>query len=166
MVGYLDDFSMSRNAAKAYDKGLVPASKIKGVPAELVRQFCQPVEWHHSSSWYNRVDFYDPEEVRATFGLEPSAGVNPDPEAVAALAKWRESRKVKPNIYRNCRVEWIDWIGTRRHPKAIERVAEGCTVAIKGQTATITLPDGTTFRKRLGANGFSFEPQNQIAGSR
>ena len=38
MAGYSPDFSMSNNAKSAYAEGRVPASKIPGVPAVLVRQ--------------------------------------------------------------------------------------------------------------------------------
>lgn len=104
----------------------------------------------------NRVDFYDPTEVRATFGLEQHEDYEADPRAVAALAAHKSGAKSLPEVFTNCRVEWIEWGGSLKHPKATKMAAEGCTVSVKGQTASITLPDGKTLTKRLTTNGFSF----------
>lgn len=155
MAGY-NGFSMSNNAVAAYNNGLVPASKIPGVPAALVKEHCRPTEWHHSSKNYNRVDFYDPAEVRAIFGLEVHEDHEADPRAVAALAAHKTGVKKAPDVLTNCRVEWIEWTGSLKRPTATEMVAEGCKVSVKGQTATITLPTGETLTKRLTTNGFSF----------
>jgi len=48
MAGY-NGFSMSNNAVRAYNNGLVPASKVSGVPSALVKEYGRPVEYHHSS---------------------------------------------------------------------------------------------------------------------
>lgn len=160
MAGY-HGFSMSNNAVAAYDAGLVPASKVPGVPAALVAEHCRAAEWHHSSKNFNRVNFYNPAEVRATFGLDAHPDFDADPRALAALAEYKRSRSRGPELLTNCRVEWIEWGGTLRRPTAIARSAEGCTVAVKGQTATITLPDGRLLTKRLSTRGFSFR---QIGG--
>lgn len=166
MTGYSPDFSMSNNAIAAYAEGLVPASKIRGVPAALVERHCRAAEWHHSSKAYNRVNFYDPDLVRAAFGLdhdhvcdaecEHGCSYRADPAAIAALAAHKNDRKAAAAVHENCTVEWIDWIGSLRRPKAIERREAGCTVTVKGQTATITLPNGSTLTKRLSTRGFSF----------
>lgn len=168
MTGYCG-YSMSNNAVKAYEDGLVPASKIKGVPAALVQEFCTAEEWHHTSNRYNRTDFYDASKVRVVFGLPISdeerqrlqneqgydeSDFAPKPAAVAALKN--KGKKEAVTVHERCYVEWIEWSGTRNHPKATERGEAGCTVAVKGQTATITLPSGYSFQKRLSTNGFSF----------
>jgi len=154
MAGY-NGFSMSNNAVTAYEKGYVPASKIKDIPAVLVREHCDPVEWHHCSKHYNKVDFYDPVEVRAIFGLEAHEDYDTDPAAVAALALHKAGGKAV-EVFTNCRVEWLEWGGSRKHPTAKEMIAEDCTVAIKGQTATVTFPDGRQIIKRLATHGFYF----------
>jgi hypothetical protein len=146
---------MSNNAIAAYDAGLAPASKIQGVPAALVRQFRSRAEWHHTSKAFNRTDFYDPAEVRATFGLIAHDDHQANPEAVAALAKSKAG--APPKTHSNCRVEWIEWSGSLKRSKATEHAAQGCTVIVKGQTATITLPGGATLTKRLTTNGFRFQ---------
>ena len=155
MSGYSPDFSMSNNAIAAYDNGLRPASKIPGVPAVLVKKFCRPDEWHHSSKAYNRVNFYNPAEVRAIFGLEASEDFNADPRAVAALADHKAGGAGSETLL-NCRVDCIEWTGSLKRPTATVRSAEGCTVVVKGQTATITLPNGQTLTKRLTTRGFHF----------
>lgn len=156
MVGYCG-FSMSNNAVAAYNDGLVPASKIRGVPAVLVREHCRPSEWHHCSKNYNEVDFYEPSKVRAIFGLEAHEDYKADPRAVAALAAHKAGAKKAAEVMTNCRVEWIEWSGSLRRPKAKQMAADCCTVTVKGQTARITLPDGRTMTKRLATNGFFFK---------
>ncbi len=155
MAGYSPDFSMSNNAIAAYAEGRVPASKIPGVPAALVRQFCRVGEWHHTSKAYNRTPFYDPAEVRALFGLDASEDYAADPGAVAALAAHKAGSDAG-ETHRDCRVEWIEWSGSLKRPHATEMVAEGCAVSVKGQTATVTFTDGRTMTKRLTTNGFRF----------
>lgn len=156
MSGYQSDFSMSNRAVDAYDSGLVPASKVGGVPASLVEAHCRYAEWHHCSSRYNKVKFYNPQYVRATFGIEQHEDYSAAPQAVAALAAYKAAKKSAPVIHTNCRVEWLEWSGSIKHPRANECSADGCTVMVKGQTATVTLPNGNSFIKRLSTNGFSF----------
>ena len=157
MAGY-NNFSMSNNAVAAYDRGLCPASKIKGVPAHLVGMYCTASEWHHSSKQYNKVDFFDPAKVRAIFGLEvdPDGNWDADPAAVEALASHKAAGKPVGVLHTHCEVFWLEWGGTVKHPKATERAATGCAVLVKGQTATVTLPDGSTLVKRVATRGFSF----------
>lgn len=159
MAGYAG-FSMSNNAVDAYDRGLLPASKIgRGIPASLIARHVGHEEWHHSSKHFNEVRFYDPARVLAAFGVEPHPDHEPDPEAIAALAAHKAARADAPNVHTGCTVEWLDWGGTRKHPRAYPQRATGCTVAIKGQTATITLPSGSTFQKRLTTNGFRWSKE-------
>jgi hypothetical protein len=153
--GY-DGFSMSNNAREAYRSGLVTA-KDTGVPAHLVKRFCRYDEWHHTSSRFNVTFFYDREYVRATFGLEPSEEYETNPEAVAALEEYKRGL-ASTKTYENCRVRWLEWGGTRRHPVATPRLVEGCRVTVKGVTATVETPEGKTFIKRLKTRGFWFKP--------
>jgi hypothetical protein len=159
MAGY-SDYSMSNNAVDAYARGLRPASKIPGVPAALVRQYCRPDEWHHTSARYNETNFYDVAEVRAVFGLEKSNQYDPDPAAIAALKAHKAHNKAKKaeEVLTNCEVTWLSWSGSARNPKATEHRASGCTVQLRGNTATVILPSGKSFRKRLTTRGFSYVP--------
>jgi hypothetical protein len=155
MAGYCYQMGMSNNAVAAYCDGRCPASKIPGVPAALVREFAPTSEWHHTSKVYNRTPFYDPTEVRALFGLEPSSDVDPDPRAVAALGRWKATRS-SVIVHKNCQVEWLEWTGTLSRPKCHECSAEGCMVEVKGQTAKVTFADGKVMKKRLTTRGFAF----------
>ena len=159
MAGY-NGFSMSNNAVAAYDDGLVPASKIKGVPAALVEAYCRYEEWHHSSKAFNKVKFYNPQKVRAEFGIEVDADYEINPLAVEALAAHKAAKVEAPIVHSNCKVKWIEWSGSLKRPKATEMEALNCTVSVKGQTATITFIGGGVFTKRLTTNGFSFHVQN------
>jgi hypothetical protein len=153
MSGY-SGFAMSNNAVLAYGEGLAPASKIKGVPAVLVRKFCRAVEWHHSSKAYNRVNFYNVDEVHATFGLVTLDEYSANDLAIAALT----SSKIEAAVtHTNCLVKWIEWGGTLKRPIAKERTESACVVIVKGQTATIELSNGTKITKRVTTRGFSFK---------
>ncbi len=63
-------YSMSLRAVEAYENGLVTASKIKGIPTSLIEEFCYPEEWHHTSSHFNKTNFYSEHNCRVIFGLE------------------------------------------------------------------------------------------------
>lgn len=69
MSGYSWIHGMSNNAVMAYEDGLLPASKIKEVPTNLIRIFVDSEEWHHTSKFFNRTEFYNSETVLKTFGL-------------------------------------------------------------------------------------------------
>ncbi len=160
MTGY-KGYSMSNNAVRAYGEGLVTASKIGyGIPAALIDQYVHAEEWHHTSSRYNRTNFYNPEKVLATFGIAetedyPFSEYRRD-TAVAALTAHKASKNKAPAALTGQTVTWLEWGGTRNHPKATEIKAENCTVTVKGNTATVTLPNGRNFQKRLTTNGFSY----------
>ena len=159
MAGY-DGFSMSNNAVDAYNRGLVPAYKT-GVPPELLDLYVGADEWHHTSSRYNATNFYNARRVRVTFGLEApqddeeAEWVNP--LAIEALAGARKEKKIE--MFENCRVKWLEWSGTRAHPRAEEMMAENCRVEIKGKTSTVFFADGRKMTKRQGTNGFSVSPK-------
>jgi len=160
MAGY-NGYSMSNNAVAAYDDGLLPASKIKQVPASLIERFVRYAEWHHSSKNYNRVKFYDPQTVLATFGLIEATDECGDPipacpDAIKALAAYKAEKKSGGEVHHGCTAEWIDWSGSLKRPTATERKEVGCTISLKGQTATITLQSGEVVTKRLSTRGFSW----------
>ena len=60
MSGFNYIAGMSNNAVSAYNSGLAPASKVKGIPSTLIKKFCHSKEWHHTSGrFFNETDFYD-----------------------------------------------------------------------------------------------------------
>ena len=73
MSGYIG-YSMSRRALSAYDNGELPASKfkdelkricplLKGITTSDVKNYVYRSSWHHTSSKYNRTNFYHIDRV-------------------------------------------------------------------------------------------------------
>lgn len=162
MAGYIG-ISMSNNAHEAYKKGFLPASKIyAGLPGSLVEKYCRSDEWHHTSMRYNCTSFYDPELVKATFGIIEHEKFKPNEEAKKAWAQYKaekRQRKVEnasstEETFDDCIVRWgkstlkgsITW-----------REEHGCQVVVKGAWCIITLPDGTQMRKKKSSKHFSFK---------
>ena len=153
----------SDNALAAEREGRFPATGIGRAlrfPASAVLALApDDGEWHHSSKYANEVRYFDLETCREYFASEVGQ---------AALVAWTAAQKSSPtNVYDDQTVIWLEWGGTRKHPSADKCEAEGCTVAVRGNTATVTRPNGQTFQKRLTTRGFSFGPrsrQNQREG--
>ena len=60
MPGYNWSRGMSNNAVTAYANGKVPKSKLSAWQRRAVEAGAVgPCEWHHSSKYFNKVDFYD-----------------------------------------------------------------------------------------------------------
>ena len=110
-------------------------------------------------------------------GLVPASSINgkiqhpcfePNPKAMAAVKEYyRDARKeTETKVYKNCRVEWLEWGGTKNHPTCKKMTADNCVVTVKGQTAEVKTPDGKIFIKRLYTNGFSFagNQENNLMG--
>lgn len=160
MAGY-HGYSKSNNAIQAEKEGKFPASvvakKLK-IPTALVKEMLRPCEWHHTSKWYNSTDYYD---------LDSAQGFLESAEGSVALAEFKSrAKQAREQVYENCEVAWLEWVGSRRRPRAKEHAAKKARVVVKGQSAMVTLATGETFRKRLDTNGFSFAPdRNETANS-
>lgn len=77
-------------------------------------------------------------------------GYNIDAEIIAA-SKPSEANVTLDDVT----VTWLDWGGTRRHPRAIERTAEHCSVTwTGGAMCTVHFPGGDEMRKKLDTQGF------------
>jgi len=167
--GY-DGYSKSHNALAAEGAGRYPLSQAKrelaqalGITqreAEAVLLAVGTSEYHHTSSYYNTTDYYDVagvlEQITEAGGYAAWLASDDGTEARAALAQLAEEKEPDIQIHENCHVEWLEWGGTRNHPVATERVAEGATVTVKASTATVTTADGKSSQKRLATRGFSF----------
>ena len=151
MSGY-NGWSKSNRACDAEANGRYPASvaaRVLGVPVEFVRAQGTS-EWHHTSSRYNRTDYYDVEEIREH--LETPEGQT---ELAGFVAKKAAQKKSPGKEYKACRVEWLEWSGTRKHPRATECSDDGATVLDKGgKMVDVTLASGKTFRKCKTTTGF------------
>ncbi|MHB8281275.1 MAG: hypothetical protein ACYDDE_00555 [bacterium] len=158
MAGYNYKLGISNNAVTAYKSGLLPATKIKGIPSKLIKEFCAAEEWHHTNTkFFNETYFYNPEYVLATFGKIKHQEYMANKEAIQSLKEYNKNPKKKEiKIFENCFVEWLEWSGSKKHPKCDKKIAENCKVTIKGVTATIETSDKKVFTKRIATKGFEF----------
>jgi hypothetical protein len=151
MAGY-SGFSKSNNAVAAEASGRHPATaaaRLLGVPVAWVK--LQPTrEWHHTSSWYNSTDYYDLEQLAEHLATEEGQ------EQLAQVKAEAAAQKQKPEtVIGGAIVLWIEWTGTRNHPRAVERREENATITdAGGKFVTVVLQDGTTFKKGKRTNGF------------
>ena len=160
MAGY-DGFSMSNNARAARASGRYPASALAkiiggGATAAGVGAVLPSREWHHTSSQYNMTDFYDIESAASDRADRDGITVDHAYDAIVAEIRAASKRirdEATTETFR-AHVEWIEWTGTRNHPKAIKHTATA-TVTKKGKCYTITPDDGSKpFRKFESTNGF------------
>lgn len=155
MAGYYG-YSMSNNAIAAYNQGEKPWSKwtkadilseirrkgrditmFQKLTVQELRKYCLArSSWHHTSSWYNSTDFYCVDDT--CFLLD-------DDYIIDHIISKREPKPVPTERKATC--EFLEWSGTRNHPKATEVVEEGI---IKGNW--FYRKDGT--KKSINANGF------------
>lgn len=166
MAGYAG-FSMSNNAVAAYADGEMPLSKwtkaaileavqtavdegdavinfdldlLKKVKvAELKEFLLYKSSWHHTSSRYNRTDFYSLDVDR----LEELTV-----EDVLKMFEKKAEKKAEPQA-ELWKCSFLEWSGSRRHPKATEVTEVG---EVKGDW--FYRKDGS--KKKTTANGFKF----------
>lgn len=151
MSGYCV-FSKSNNAVAAESCGRFPASraaKMLGVPVEFVRAQGAS-EWHHTSKHFNCTDYFDVEEIREH--LDTPEGQ----EQLARIKTEIAAKSVAPvKVIENADVTWLEWGGTRNHPRATEMKATGCKIEdAGGKFVTVTFADGKTMRKGRDTRGF------------
>lgn len=164
MSGYCN-FSMSNNAVAAYEDGKRPRSKwdkgslisvlseiydgetmaeIKKFSTEVLRRvFLQRTEWHHTSSYYNETDFCEVYDgFKSYYALNLCTSVKKD------IACERDEKKHSSKCSFMALCKYLEWEGTRKHPKAIEK--EGyCWLDSASKWAYF---DG--FKKSTSARGF------------
>lgn len=151
MSGY-NGFRKSNNAVAAESNGRFPASecaKRLGVPVELVRSR-GGTEWHHTSTYYNRTKYYDLESIKEYLETdEGHAHLN------AIKLRLKENKTAPETVHADADVRWLEWGGTRKHPKAIEMSASGAAVTDRGGTfVEVKLTTGEKFRKGRYTRGF------------
>lgn len=145
--------SKSVNARNAEVAGRFPASVwvhklrqmrlFRGVTAADIRTAVSTDEWHHVGKYAAECFYYGLDDIfRDRIKLR------------ATIAARRSQPRVIAQRYENCCAEWLDWGGTRKHPRAYEKRADGIAVTIKGELATLHLPSGD-LRKRRGTRGFT-----------
>lgn len=77
----------------------------------LKQYFLVRVAWHHTGSWFNETDFYE---------IDDRCNV-PD---FTVLDNYEKENKLKPeHLLQKARVSWVEFEGTRRRHKKIDREA-------------------------------------------
>lgn len=151
MSGY-NGFSKSNNAVAAEANARFPASecaKRLGVPVEFVRAQGTS-EWHHTSKHFNRTEFFDLDSIREH--LETDEG---RAQLDAIKVELKAKKSAPETVHAPADVKWVEWGGTRNHPKAIEMSASGATVTDRGgKFVEVTLASGQKFRKGRDTRGF------------
>jgi len=167
MAGY-KGYSKSNNAVEAEANEQYPASvlakKLK-VPTAAVKAILRPCAWHHTSKMYNSTDYYDGSLLlilaagiadTRDYSLEEIEELNHTKKQLASLRAWRAPKTRANKTWKGCRVDWLEWGGSRRNPKATERSAEHCTVEWNGGAfCVVTFSDGSTMRKKTSCRGFT-----------
>ena len=132
-MGYLQDYSMSERAAYAYNKGLLPASKISAelkIPTKLIKEFCTVEEWHHTSSRYNETLFFDKKCVSTIFGIKTLCDCcEPNDKAIKAL---NTKSDVDIKELGRCVIRYEEWSGSKRYGSFIDYEVEVENATLKG----------------------------------
>ncbi len=155
----------SRNAAAAKEEGRVPASTVAGiyrVTTDAVREVLDRCEWHHMGYAAAETDFFDlasitPEQVERMSEVSRAAR--------AAKRRAKAARSFRADVY------WLafepDPFAPASRTVAVEHGYEDVAVTTSGSMATITLPDGSSVRKKLsGGNIVVQEITPEVVGSR
>ncbi len=167
MAGY-KNYSMSNNAVAAYENNEKPLSKwtksdiieavqkcikeneisisfdmeiLKKAPVKVLRDnLLYRSSWHHTSSMYNKTDFYSINDTAI------STLTNERLQSIIDISASKKTEQSQPKPEKwEC--EFLVWSGTRKHPKATKETAIG---VIKGNW--LYLEDGT--KKSVNAKGF------------
>lgn len=167
MSGYYN-FSMSQNAVAAYDNGEKPLSKwrksdiisainlaikehqlslnccinkLNKLPVKVLKEIClYKSSWHHTSSHYNKTDFYS---------LDVYAIEELTDERIDELIQASKDANKESQTEEKWKCAFLEWSGSRKHPKATEVIEIGI---IKGNW--FYRADGS--KKKTTANGFRY----------
>lgn len=132
MSGGYSGSSMSNRALNAYTNGRRPLSRLRIMDLSnagwtetlafakwLAKQGdWEPSEWHHTSKEFTITDFYNPVEL-VDWWAELDGK-----EKAALLEKYSQSRAKRVAEVRVSGT-YTEWLGTRRHPKPVERQFTG-----------------------------------------
>lgn len=162
-------YSMSNNAVAAYDNGEKPLSKwtksdiielvrdinpeivneLKKLPLDVLKKKClTQTSWHHTSSYYNKTNFYSfDEDYIMDLTLDGILDWQND------VQKPKEPEGQINNKYLGS-FDYIEWAGTRKHPKAIKHHLDDVYIEEKGSFYIVTDKNGNELiKKKIGSNG-------------
>lgn len=137
MAGYFE-YSKSNNAIDEENNGGFPASilaKKLGVSSKAIKELMIPYAYHHTSCWYNKTDYYDME-----YALE----------ILDQLKAYKPKQSESESYIAD--VKWVEWKGTRKHPKAVIHHAENIEVIEAGSFYIFKTNDGN-IKKKIGSSG-------------
>lgn len=170
-------FSMSNRAVEAYDNGEKPLSKwtkkeiiekltneysvyfsinvLKRAPVKVVKDLVLvKTSWHHTSNWYNETDFYSIDEEQLS-ELTNEKIIH----AINDYEKKKENKKTNKK-YKG-KIEYLEWSGTRKHPKATKKIIEDIYIEERGCFFIVTDENNVEIiRKKIGSNG-TYVTKNQ-----
>ena len=136
MSGY-KGYSMSNNAVAAYEEGKKPLSKwskseilnslcVSDEEKKKLKKYCLTTlrqyflkfsEWHHTSNHFNCTDFY---EVIEPNPIDYDA-LDQSDIANRAYIKEQKIKATEAKKLKKAFCRWINWEGTKRHPKAVKK---------------------------------------------
>lgn len=159
---------MSNNAVAAYESGEKPFSKwtkadileaiqsliddeeieikfnlslLKKVRVKTLKeQLLHFSSWHHTSNYFNKTDFYS---------IDTSRLAKLTDNDILKMSEEKDELKTEEPIVEKWKCEFLEWSGTRKHPKAIEIVEIG---EVRGDW--FYRANGA--KKKITANGFRF----------
>jgi hypothetical protein len=170
-------FSMSNRAVEAYEQGEKPISKwtktaffeelnenlkdynisaekinaLKSLKVSVLKErFLKNSSWHHTSNYFNNTNFYSInyskiEEMTAE-GIKALKNQKPEKKESS------EPEKKKGKIF------YLEWSGSRKHPKATERVLEDVYILEKGCFYYVfDEKNKEILKKKIGSNGTSVQ---------
>lgn len=177
MVDYLVEagyhgYSKSNNAIRAENENKFPASvaaKKLGVSTDAIKTFIPTSEWHHYSSYYNRVNVYDITPYLMLKNNEDMSDMYDSDEIEEYVSNYermkemsKKDKKEKDIHTFKANVEYIEWTGTRNRPKANIKKYDNIDVEQKGSFYTFYLPNGGIVKKKIGSNGTKVQSLKDI----
>ena len=161
-------YSMSNRAAEAYSNGEKPLSKwtkselisaiskIDPNKAESLKKLKLAVlresvltysSWHHTSDRFNETKFYSVDEEYINRLTDKDITALASKKYAKKDAK-EDVKKYKGSIY------YLEWTGTRKHPKATEKCLEHVNIEERGAFYYISDDSGKELlKKKVGSNG-------------
>ncbi len=168
-------YSMSNRAVEAYDNNEKPYSKwtktaimevigdwiddggnlgcsfdnLKKLKVREFKRIClYRSSWHHTSKYVNQTDFYS---VNFDF-LERVTDA--DVESWAKIGNQTHQNEDDERIIFHGNIHYLEWSGTRKHPKATECCLRDVNIEEKGCFYIVTDDSGKQLlRKKIGSNG-------------
>ena len=164
--GYVG-YSMSVRAEEAYECGEMPLSKwskrgilaaVEELRPEMVKALArlnlrelhlyalQYTSWHHTSKHPNRTDFY---AINEDFVMEVTL------ERIEEIVDQREKKETTPPPERKLGdIYYLEWGGTKKHPKPINRVLKSVWIEEHGSQYFVYDSQGKLIkRKSMYSNG-------------